>query len=89
MYPITWNDLPSIHDVEEINETDEQCLEEIREILEKYRKTKRFGVALLHQHFTLSDDELLVEHCDIERRTLITAPVKATEYITHHYLPTV
>ncbi len=89
MNVMTWNDLPEIHEVGNLDETDERCLEEIKGILDRYGKSRRFGIALLHQHFMLSHDELLVEHCDVERRTLVTTPVKATEVIPRRYLPTV
>lgn len=46
-------------------------------MVEKHGKTRRFGAILLHQHFMLASDELLVEHCDIEQRVLTTAPVNA------------
>jgi hypothetical protein len=89
MHPMTWNDLPSIHDVPCLDDTDERCLEEIRTVVQKHGKARRFGVTLLHQHFTLSEDELLVEHCDFARRTLVTAPEKASDIIEHNYIPTV
>ena len=89
MSPMTWNDLPDINDVHELDESDKQCLEEIREVVQKHRKLDRFGVTLLHQHFALASDELLVEHCDAERRTLVTTPRKAIEVSERNYLPTV
>ena len=89
MHPMTWNDLPSIHDVGDIDEADERCLDEIKTVLERHDKVNRFGVALLHQHFKLSDEELLVEHCDVEGRTLTTRPATEKDFILRHYLPTV
>ena len=89
MHPITWNDLPSIHDVPPIDATDQDCLDEIREVLARHGKARRFGVALLHQHFDLSDSEVLVEHCDLARRTLITSPQSSSEEILRKFIPTV
>jgi hypothetical protein len=89
MNPMTWNDLPDIVDVPKLEETDEKCLAEVGEVLRKYSKTRRFGVALLHQHFKLRDDELMVEHCNFETRTLVTAPEPASSVISKGYLPTV
>ena len=88
-FPMTWNDLPSIHDVEKTAQEDEQCLREIKAVLERYGKTSRFGITLLHQHFMLADDEVLVENCDIEKRTLVTTPMKTSESIVRNYIPTV
>ncbi len=89
MHAMTWNDLPSIHAVERVDPSDEACLEAVREVIALHGKTRRFGVTLLHQHFPLGDDELLVEHCDVERRTLVTAPMKGSEVIARRYIPTV
>lgn len=89
MRPTTWNDLPNIHDVPPLDDSDRQCLEDIRAVVERHGKAKRFGVTVLHQHFLMAEDEVLVEHCDQEQRTLVTAPEKATEIIRREYLPTV
>lgn len=89
MQPITWNDLPSIHDVPQIDATDEMCLDEIRAVLNRHGKTRRFGVALLHQHFDLTDAEVLVEHCDLDHRTLVTSPQLASDEILRRFIPTV
>lgn len=76
---ITWNDLPNINEVEQFNENDEECLNEIKSVLQKYNLTSRFGVALLHKHFQVSNDEILVESCDPKNRTLKTRTVKVSE----------
>jgi predicted nucleotide-binding protein (sugar kinase/HSP70/actin superfamily) len=89
MQAITWNDLPSIHDVPPIDDTDERCLEEIRTVLARHDKAARFGVALLHQHFHLADAEVLVEHCDMDTRTLVTAPQLSSDEILRRFIPTV
>jgi hypothetical protein len=86
---VTWNDFPSIHDVEAVDSTDEACLAEMKSVLERHGKTKRFGVTLLHQHFALGDEEVLVEHCDLDARRLTTEPQAATDEILGHYIPTV
>jgi hypothetical protein len=89
MHPLTWNDLPSIHDVSELDDTDLTCLEDVGQVLARHNKTGRFGAALLHQHFTLGEGELLVEHCDPEHRTLVTAPESAHIVLDRKYIPTV
>src|SRR5262249_38625124 len=40
---------------------------------------KKYGLALLHKHFDLADDEVLMEYTDIENRTLITKPASRNE----------
>jgi len=89
MNAMTWNDLPLIDDVLSLDETDNQCLEEIRRVMQRHAKTQRFGVTLLHHHFSLSNDELLVEHCDFDRRMLVTTPQRASEISERGYRPTV
>jgi hypothetical protein len=47
---------------------------EIRELLKRHGVEKKYGLALLHKHFDLAADEVLMEYTDIENRTLITRP---------------
>jgi len=68
--------LKSIDKVEPINENVADCLAEIREVLCKHAKLDRFGIALLHSHFTLGDGEIMLETCDVQSRTLTTKPTK-------------
>ncbi len=70
--------LPDIDDVNPISEQDRECFNEIRDVLKRYNNLHRFGVCLLHDHFPLSDDEVLLEVCDKESRTLTIQPVKRT-----------
>ena len=70
-----WNDLKDIDEVEPVNSDDRDCLLEIREVLKRHGRQDRFGVALLHKHFALRNDELLVERTNKELRTLIIQPV--------------
>lgn len=88
MDPLVWNDLPDINEVSKLDRADMQCLEAIKELLQQHNKSRRFGVTLLHQHFMLDDDELLVEHCDLENRKLVTRPEKDRDHIRTNYLPT-
>lgn len=67
--------LPDIDNVNPMSEADSLCLQELRKTLVKYGVESRFGVCLLHEHFSLSDDEILVEICDTDTRTLTTGPV--------------
>lgn len=85
---VTWNDLPDIDDTEPFGAEDDPCLQELREVLERHGRTKRFGIALLHSHFPVSNDEILVEHIDQENRVLRTAPVRASDADAEHLRPT-
>jgi hypothetical protein len=71
-----WNTLNHIADVRPIDDSDSLCLEEIRLVLQKHGSLERFGVSLLHSHFSLSDDEILLETTDMEKREHYVRPVK-------------
>ena len=65
-----------IEEIEPIDQGDYECLAEIREVLKKYEKEERFGIALLHSQFPVDDGEMLVEYTDKEARVLTIKPVK-------------
>ena len=76
MTPVQWAKLSHIDAIEPIGESDQECLTEIRAVLLRHRKTNRLGVALLHSHFDLAEDEVLLETCDQEVRALTMSPAK-------------
>lgn len=65
---IQWASLPEIDDVEPISDKDYEVLAELRAVLLKHSYHGRFGVCLLHRHFDLSDNEILMETTDPEAR---------------------
>jgi hypothetical protein len=71
-----WSDLDHIAEVRPIDDTDAPCLEEVRAVLEQHNALDRFGIALLHSHFELADDEMMLETTDAERREHLVRPVK-------------
>ncbi len=77
--PLVHNNLPHGDDVEPFSENDLACFEEIRDVLKKHNKLGRFGLTLLHKHFELQDDEMLVENTDEERRIQVIQPMKKSE----------
>lgn len=68
--PMQWAALPDIADVSRLEETDHACLDEVRTVLLKHKAIGRFGVHLVHKHFDLAPDEVLVEYTDSDARTL-------------------
>ena len=74
-----WNALQHIDEVEQLNASDESVFEAIRAVLKEHGVSHRFGVKLLHKHFELQDDEVLVETCDEEARTLSIQPVRRSQ----------
>src|SRR4051794_15139518 len=63
-----------LSDVEPLGEADRACLEEVRAALVRHNCLDRFGINLLHEHFKLGTNEMLMETCDPERRTLTIQP---------------
>lgn len=59
-----------------IDDSDAACLEEIRLVLAKYGNLSRLGIALLHSHFQLAEDEMMLETTDVEQREHWVRPVK-------------
>lgn len=74
MNALQFNELLDIDQVEDISARDHECLAAIRNVLERYGCIDPFGVTLLHNHFPLADDEILVETCDKVTRTLVSCP---------------
>lgn len=68
--------LPSVFDVVPVGPQDDPCLNEIREVLDRHNALQRFGVTLLHEHFDVGEDEVLVESIDVGNRTLTLRPMK-------------
>ena len=73
----TFNDLPDVDSVPPLSDADVACLRDVREVLERHGRLQRFGVVLLHKHFDLSTDEILLETTDIRDRVQTIRPVKA------------
>lgn len=76
---IQWSKLEHIHDVRPIDNSDEPCLIEIQAVLKKHGFLDRFGVALLHNHFELSDEEIMMETTDLATRQHLVRPMMKSE----------
>lgn len=76
------SNLSYINDVTPFNENDQPLFDEIREVLIKHNALSRFGIALLHDHFPLTDDEIMAEFEDVENRQLVTKPIKTSALTT-------
>lgn len=78
--PINWNDLDDLDEASSpFSVSDQACLDEIRQVLERNGKTRRFGITLLHKHFDLANDEVLLETPNPTDRTLSTRVMKVSE----------
>jgi hypothetical protein len=81
---LLWSELPDVHKVPVFSDSDAQCLREVRDVLKKYNQLDRLGVALLHKHFELADDEVLLETTDEQKRTQLIRPIKTKELGLRH-----
>lgn len=72
--------LPDIDDVEPVSEKDTPCIQAVRDVLAQYGALQRFGLTLLHGHFDVGDDEILMEFVDKRNRTMTIRPVEETEH---------
>lgn len=77
--PLQWERIPDISKVDQFSQKDEQCFRDVRDVLKKHGALNRFGLTLIHSHFDLADDEILLEETDIETRTQTVKPVKESE----------
>ena len=68
--------LPDIDDVTPFGSQDQDCIDELCQVLDRYGALERFGIMLLHQHFELGPDEVLVEAADVDSRVLTIRPQK-------------
>jgi hypothetical protein len=66
--------LPDITRAMPLTSADEPLLSDLREVLTRHNALSRFGITLLHQHFDLSEDEVMVESTDVSARTHTVAP---------------
>ena len=67
--PMQWTKLPELHQTPALDDSDLDCLEEIRDVLARHGKVARFAVHLAHRHFALAPDEVLIERPDPDGRT--------------------
>jgi hypothetical protein len=74
--PLQWSSLKDIDDVRPIDDSDAVCLEEVRLVLAKHGNLDRFGIALLHSHFQVAEDEMMLETTDAEHREHRVRPIK-------------
>jgi hypothetical protein len=70
--------LPELEDIEPLGASDSACLEEIRDVLVRHGAIERFGITLLHDHFDVAFDEMLLETCDPGYRVLTMTPASVS-----------
>jgi hypothetical protein len=55
---------------------DQACLDEIGSCLLRAKANTRFGATLLHSHFKISDDELLLEEVLVDEHLITLRPIR-------------
>ncbi|NEW75316.1 hypothetical protein [Streptomyces rhizosphaericus] len=63
-------ELPRFEEAEGLGPRDAEFVRDLIAVLEKHGNLDRFGLCLLHDHFPLDTDEVLVETNDPKSRTL-------------------
>ncbi|MET8946235.1 hypothetical protein ABZX30_22305 [Streptomyces sp. NPDC004542] len=71
------NPLPRFEEAEELGPQDAEFVRDLVAVLAKHGNLDRFGLCLLHDHFPLAADEVLVETNDPRSRTLRSHVEKA------------
>lgn len=85
MHTIPFESTPSnfrdLLDIEPIGPHDQDCLDEIRAVLARHEKLDRFGLCLLHSHFDMASDEILLEESDSDGRCMTIRPAKVADIV--------
>ena len=71
--------LADVDSVRQISDDDAACLREIRDVLARHGALDRFGVSLLHSHFGMAPDEMLMETTDESARVQTIRPISLSE----------
>lgn len=80
MLAFQWSAFPRIASVErELDDADKACLREVAQVLKRYGREWRFGVNLLHSHFDIGEDEILIETSDPNDKSLWIRPIAKSE----------
>ncbi|MBA4025026.1 MAG: hypothetical protein C0482_21950 [Gordonia sp.] len=85
---MTWNGLNRIHNVPGMGDDDESLIAELQEVLVRHGAQHRIGITLLHSHFDLKEDEVLIERVDADNKRLTITAEKASDFEADQLLPT-
>lgn len=70
------NRLPDISEALRRTDADQPLMDDLIAVLRRHNALDRFGITLLHQHFDIADDEVLLETTDVRSREQLIRPVK-------------
>ncbi|PZQ45492.1 MAG: hypothetical protein DI551_07170 [Micavibrio aeruginosavorus] len=75
--PVAWSQLSELdEELAALDDTDLECMREVRDVLLKYGKVDRFALELAHKNFEMEDDEILIEYTNPETREQFFRPEK-------------
>ena len=86
--PMQWAKLPDLHDCPPLASDDMDCMKDVREVLAKHNKLDRFALHLIHKHFEIADDEILVEYNDANEREQFFKVEKRDSEVMNNAIPT-
>lgn len=86
--PMQWASIKDLHECEPLSEADFACMKDVRAALKKHDKLDRFALHLIHKHFDIAEDEILVEYSEVSQREQFFRVEKATSEIAKHAIPT-
>jgi hypothetical protein len=88
IHPMQWAGIPDLHETPPLNDADLECMREIRSVLIRHNKLNRFALHLIHKHFDVSDDEVLMEYSEASTREQFFRVEKRTESLVETSTPT-
>lgn len=68
MQSMRWSSISDIENVEPMGEKDSDVLKDLYQVLKKHDCVERLGIFLIHKHFEINDDEMVVEYTDTKNR---------------------
>lgn len=76
---ILTNRLTNIEYIQPLNSNDDAVMADLYDVLKKHNALKRFGITLLHEHFLIEENEVLLELTDKVTPTQKIKPFKKSE----------
>jgi hypothetical protein len=86
--PMQWTRVEDLHDTEPLSQADVECMKDLRAVLARHGRLGRFALHLIHKHFEIADDEVLVEYSEAANREQFFRVEKASSEVARHAIPT-
>ena len=85
---LQWTRVADLRDVPALDRHDLACMAELREVLMRHGRLERFALHLVHKHFELAADEVLVEYSDPQAREQVLRVERRAAAALHGATPT-